>query len=139
MNDKPVLLSGGNPQIPMGDGDAPVQAYIDALPGWKSDAMRGLDALIVATLPGVRKAVKWNSPLYGMEGMGWFLGVHAYARYLKLNFFYGQQLAPPPPVGSKDPNARCLHIEEDGVADIAQLADWLRQAAAIPGYLAPKV
>ena len=138
MTDKPILLSGGNPQIPMGDGDAPVQAYIAALPGWKFGAMKRLDALIVATLPGVRKAVKWNSPLYGMEGMGWFLGVHAFDTYLKLNFFHGQQFDPLPPVGSKDPHARYLHIGDDGALDEAQLADWLRQAAAVPGYLAPK-
>lgn len=139
MSQKPVLLSGGNPQIAKADGDAPVSAYIAALPGWKSDAMKRLDALIVATLPGVRKAVKWNSPLYGMEGMGWFLGVHAFNKYLKLNFFHGQQLDPLPPVGSKDPNARYLHIGEDGALDEARLADWLRQASLIPGYLAPKV
>lgn len=130
------LLSGGNPQIPMGDGPAPVAAYIAALPGWKSDAMARLDALVVASVPGVQKAVKWNSPLYGMAGMGWFLGVHAVARYLKLNFFCGAQLDPLPPVGSKDVQARYLHIHEDGVVDEAQLADWLRQAAAIPGFLA---
>jgi hypothetical protein len=139
MADQPKLLSGGNPQIPMGDGDAPIRAYIAALPGWKADAMRKLDALIVATLPDVRKAVKWNSPFYGAPSMGWLLAVHAYAGYLKLNFFKGRLLDPMPPVASKDAAARYLHIGEDGIGDEAQLAEWLRQAAAIPGYLTPKV
>ena len=130
------LLSGGNPQIPKGDGDAPVQAYIAAMPGWKQDVGRRLDALIVRTVPGVRKAVKWNSPFYGVEGQGWFLSFHCFTRYIKLTFFRGAQLEPPPPVGSKDPHTRYLHIEEGQPVDEAQLAEWIRQAAAIPGWMA---
>jgi hypothetical protein len=129
------LLSGGNPQIAKGEGDAPVQAYIAAMPGWKSEAGRKLDTLIEATVPGVRKAVKWNSPFYGVEGRGWFLSFHCFTRYIKLTFFRGAQLEPPPPVGSKDPNTRYLHIEEGKPVDEAQLAGWIRQAAAIPGWM----
>ena len=133
---KPKLLSGGNPQIPKGDGDAPVQAYITALPGWKKQAGAKLDKLVENTVPGVRKAVKWNSPFYGVEGQGWFLSYHAFAKYLKVTFFRGAQLEPLPPVGSKDPNTRYVHIEEDQPVDERQLADWIRQAAAIPGWMA---
>ena len=133
---KPKLLSGGNPQIPKGDGDAPVQAYIAALPGWKKQAGAKLDKLVENTVPGVRKAVKWNSPFYGVEGQGWFLSYHAFAKYLKVTFFRGAQLEPLPPVGSKDPNTRYVHIEEDQPVDERQLADWIRQAAAIPGWMA---
>ena len=86
---KPKLLSGGNPQIAKADGDAPVQAYIAAMPGWKRDVGRRLDALITRTVPGVRKAVKWNSPFYGMEGQGWFLNFHCFTRYVKVAFFRG--------------------------------------------------
>jgi hypothetical protein len=129
------LLSGGNPQIAKGDGDAPVQAYIAAMPGWKSEAGRRLDELIEKTVPGVRKAVKWNSPFYGVEGQGWFLSFHCFNKYIKLAFFRGAQLDPLPPVGSKDPNTRYLHIEEGGPVDEAQLAAWIRQAAAIPGWM----
>jgi len=132
---KPVLLSGGNPQIPKGDGDGPVQAYIAAMPGWKHDAGKRLDALVVRTLPDVKKAVKWNSPLYGVDGRSWFLGVHCFDRYIKLAFFRGAQLRPEPPVGSKDPNTRYFHIYEDKPVDEEQLADWIRQAAAIPGWI----
>jgi hypothetical protein len=131
-----TLLSGGNPQIPKGDGDAPVQAYIAAMPGWKSEAGRRLDKLIEKTVPGVRKAVKWNSPFYGVEGQGWFLSFHCFTRYIKLTFFRGAALEPLPPVGSKDPNTRYLHIEEGKPIDEAQLAEWIRQAAAIPGWMA---
>ena len=133
---KPKLLSGGNPQIPKGEGDAPVQAYITALPGWKKQAGAKLDKLVENTVPGVRKAVKWNSPFYGVEGQGWFLSYHAFAKYLKVTFFRGAQLEPLPPVGSKDPNTRYVHIEEDQPGDERQLADWIRQAAAIPGWMA---
>ena len=129
------LLSGGNPQIPKGDGDAPVQAYIAAMPGWKSEAGRRLDRLIENAVPGVRKAVKWNSPFYGVEGQGWFLSFHCFTKYIKLTFFRGAQLEPLPPVGSKDPNTRYLHIEEGEPVDEAQLTEWIRQAAAIPGWL----
>ena len=133
---KPKLLSGGNPQIPKGDGDAPVQAYLAAVPGWKSEAGRRLDALIGETVPGVRKAVKWNSPFYGVEGQGWFLAFHVFTKYIKVTFFRGAQLTPLPPVGSKDPNTRYVHISEDETVDEAQLAEWIRQAAAIPGWMA---
>jgi hypothetical protein len=132
---KPKLLSGGNPQISKGDGDAPVQAYIAAMPGWKSEAGRKLDKLIEKAVPGVRKAVKWNSPFYGVEGHGWFLSFHVFTRYIKVTFFRGTELDPLPPVGSKDPNTRYVHIEEGGPVDEAQLAEWIRQAAAIPGWM----
>jgi len=133
---KPKLLSGGNPQIPKGEGDAPVQAYIAAMPGWKSAAGRKLDKLVETTVPGVKKAVKWNSPFYGVEGQGWFLSFHVFTRYIKVTFFRGTQLKPLPPVGSKDPNTRYVHITEDDPVDEKQLADWIRQAAAIPGWMA---
>ncbi len=131
----PALLSGGNPQIAKGDGDAPVQAYIAAMPGWKSDAGRRLDALVERTVPGVRKAVKWNSPFYGVAGQGWFLGVHCYTRYIKLSFFRGAALVPPPPIASKDAGTRHFHIHEDDELDEARLADWIRQASEIPGWI----
>ena len=131
---KPRLLSGGNPQIAKADGDAPVQAYIDAMPGWKSDVGRRLDALITRAVPGVKKAVKWNSPLYGSEGRGWFAGVHCFAKYIKVAFFQGAQLSPPPPVGSKDPNARYLHIHEGDPLDEAQLVKWMKQASKLEGW-----
>ena len=133
---KPVkLLSGGNPQIAKGDGDAPVQAYIDALPGWKRDLAKRLDALIVTSVPSVRKAVKWNSPFYGVEGQGWFLGVHAFTKYLKLAFFRGTSLRPMPPGESKTPETRYLDVHEDDPIDEAQLAKWVKQAAAVPGWV----
>ena len=131
----PVLLSGGNPQIAKGDGDGPVQAYIAAMPDWKSDVGHRLDALIERTVPGVRKAVKWNSPLYGVEGQGWFLGVHCFTKYVKLTFFNGASLEPEPPVGSKDPNTRYFHIHEDEAFDEARLAHWIAQAARRPGWI----
>ena len=130
---KPKLLSGGNPQIAKAEGDAPVQAYIAAMPGWKREVGRRLDALIVRTVPGVRKAVKWNSPFYGIEGQGWFLSFHCFTKYVKVTFFRGASLNPLPPVGSKDPNTRYVHIHEGETVDEAQLADWIRQAAAQPG------
>ena len=129
----PRLLSGGNPQIPKGYGDEPVQAYIAALPGWKREAGARLDALIVATVPDVQKAVKWNSPLYGIADQGWFLGVHAIAKYLKLAFFRGADLDPPPPVASKTEGTRYLHIREGEALDEAQLANWIAQAGRLPG------
>ena len=132
-SDKPVLLSGGNPQIAKGYGDAPVQAWIAAAPGWKSDAWRRLDALIERTLPDVNKAVKWNSPLYGMKQDHWFLGVHVFAKYLKVSFFRGAELDPLPPVGSKQKHVRYLHIHEDDEPDEAQFADWVKQASRLPG------
>jgi len=133
---EPVLLSGGNPQIAKGHGDVPVQAYIAAMPGWKSDAGRRLDALVEHAVPGVRKAVKWNSPLYGAPGAApdhWFLGVHVFARYIKLAFFDGAALDPMPPVASKQAKVRYVHIHEDEALDEAQLGGWIRQAAALPG------
>lgn len=129
----PVLLSGGNPQIAKGYGDAPVQAWIAAAPGWKSDAGRRLDAMIERTVPGVRKAVKWNTPLYGVEDGLWFVSFHAFDRYLKVAFFRGASLDPVPPVGSKQKDVRYFHIHEDEPIDEAQLTDWIRQASRLPG------
>lgn len=131
----PVLLSGGNPQIAKGDGDGPVQAYIAAMPGWKSDVGRRLDALVVRTLPDVCKAMKWNSPLYGVEGQGWFIGVHCFTKYVKVAFFRGASLDPLPPIGSKDKDTRYFHIYEDGEIDEQLVASWIRQAAALPGWI----
>ena len=130
----PKLLSGGNPQIPKGDGDAPVEAYIEAMPDWKRDAGRRLDALIVRTVPGVRKAVRWNSPFYGVEGRGWFVSYHCFTRYIKVTFFRGTSLEPVPPVGSKDPEARYFHIHEDDELDETLVAAWLEQASRLPGW-----
>ena len=130
---KPALLSGDNPQIAKADGDAPVQAYIAAMPGWKRDVGRRLDALIVRTVPGVHKAVKWNSPLYGIEGQGWFLGIHCFTKYVKLAFFRGATLRPLPPGGSKQKDVRYLDIHEDDQLDDAQLAAWVKQASQLPG------
>ena len=130
---KPVLLSGGNPQIAKGDGDAPVQAYIAAMPGWKSDLGRRLDDLIVRTVPEVCKAVRWNSPFYGVEGEGWFLSYHVFTRYVKETFFQGAALRPVPSGSGKDKDSRWIDIYEDGY-DEAQLAKWIRQAAALPGW-----
>ena len=128
------LLAGGNPQIAKADGDAPVQAYIAAMPGWKSEVGRRLDALIVRTVPGVRKAVKWNSPFYGVEGQGWFLNFHTFTNYVKVAFFRGTSLRPVPPGESKHKEVRYLDIHEDQL-DEAQLATWIRQAAALPGWV----
>ncbi|MCZ7630778.1 MAG: DUF1801 domain-containing protein [Microthrixaceae bacterium] len=130
----PKLLSGGNPQIPKGDGDEPVQAFIAAMPGWKQPIGRHLDDLIVAMVPQVRKAVRWNSPFYGVEDSGWFLSFHCFTNYVKLAFFRGADLEPPPPESSKDPSARYLHIHGHGIDDEAQLRDWIAQAAALPGW-----
>ena len=130
---KPTLLAGGNPQIPKADGDAPVQAYIAAMPGWKSDVGRRLDALIVRTVPGVRKAVKWNSPFYGVEGQGWFLGIHCFTKYIKVAFFRGASLRPVPTGESKSKEVRYLDIHEDDQLDDVQLADWVKQASQLPG------
>jgi hypothetical protein len=130
---KPVLLSGGNPQIPKGDGDAPVQAYLAAMPGWKRDVGRRLDALIVQTVPDVHKAVKWNSPFYGMEGDGWFLNFHCFTKYVKVAFFRGGSLDPLPPGESKSQDTRYLDIHEDDELDEAQLVSWIEQASRLPG------
>ena len=131
---KPRLLSGGNPQIAKADGDQPVQAYIAAMPGWKREAGARLDAIIERAVPGVKKAVKWNSPLYGMEGRGWFAGVHCFAKYIKVAFFQGASLSPMPPVESKDKNARYFHIHEGEQYDEAQLASWMKQASKLQGW-----
>src|SRR5688500_12708569 len=135
---KPVLLAGGNPQIAKAEGDAPVQAYIAAMPGWKSEAGRRLDALIERTVPGVRKAVKWNSPFYGIEGRGWFLSFHCFTRYVKVTFFRGTSLRPVPPGESRHDEVRYLAIHkddmlEDGLLGEAQLARWVKQASRLPG------
>ena len=133
MTKDPVLLSGGNPQIAKGYGDAPVQAYIAAMPGWKSAVGAQLDALIAKTVPDVRKAVKWNSPMYGVDEGTWFLGVHVFAKYVKVAFFNGAELTPMPPVTSKQAKVRYFHIHEGDTIDEAQLADWIAQASRLPG------
>lgn len=131
---EPKLLAGGNPQIPKGEGDAPVQAYIAAMPGWKQRIGRAVDDLVTNSLPGVRKAVKWNSPFYGApDREGWFLSFHCFDRYVKLTFFRGTALDPLPPGPSKQAAVRYLDIREDDAIDEARLADWVRQASAPPG------
>jgi hypothetical protein len=130
---EPVLLSGGNPQIAKGEGDGPVQAYIEAMPGWKSRVGRQLDDLIVRTVPDVHKAVKWNSPFYGIEGDGWFLSYHCFDRYVKVTFFRGTSLDPVPPVASKTPETRYFHVHEDDELDAAQFTAWVKQASELPG------
>lgn len=130
---KPVLLSGGNPQIPKGDGDGPVQAYIAAMPGWKHDVGRALDALIERTVPNVCKAVKWNSPLYGVEAGSWFLSYHCFDKYVKVTWFRGTSLDPIPPGASKTPETRYLDVRQDEPFDEAQFTSWVRQASELPG------
>ena len=130
-----MLLSGGNPQIARGDGDAPVQSYIAAMPGWKRDIGKRLDALVERTVPGVRKGVKWNSPFYGVEGKGWFLSFHVFTRYVKVTFFNGASLKPMPPGASKSKDVRYLDIHEDDDIDEKQMKAWLKQAAAVPGWI----
>ena len=130
----PKLLSGGNPQIAKADGDAPVQAYITAMPGWKRDIGKRLDALIVHNVPNVLKAVKWNTPLYGIEGQGWFMGFHVFTRYVKVTFFRGTSLRPIPPGPSKTEDTRYVDIHE-GELDETQIAAWVKQAAALPGWI----
>ena len=133
--DAVVLLSGGNPQVAKGDGDAPVQAYIAAMPGWKHSLGQRLDALIEREVPGVKKAVRWNSPFYGVEGQGFFLNIHCLTKYVKVTFFAGTSLLPVPPGGTpKSKDARWIDLYEDGEFDEAQLAAWVRQAAALPGW-----
>ncbi len=131
---KPTLLSGGNPQIAKADGDNAVQAYIAAMPGWKRDLGRRLDALIVGAVPGVRKAVRWNSPFYGIEGQGWLLNFHCFTNYVKVAFFRGASLRPVPPGKSKDKDVRYLDSHEDDRLDEAQFAGWVRQAGQLPGW-----
>lgn len=132
---KPILLSGGNPQIAKGDGDAPVQAYIAAMPEWKHDIGRKLDALIEKTVPNVKKAVKWNSPFYGIEGQGWFLNYHCFNKYVKVAFFKGSSLDPLPPGESKVKDVRYLDIHENEKIDEKLLMSWVKQAAKIPGWV----
>ena len=129
---KPVLLAGGNPQIAKADGDGPVQAYISAMPEWKRDIGRRLDELIVRTVPGVHKAVRWNSPMYGIEGQGWFVSFHVFAKYVKVTFFKGTSLQPVPPGGAAK-EARWIDIHQDDLNE-SQLASWVQQAAAVPGW-----
>jgi hypothetical protein len=130
---EPKLLSGGNPQIPKGEGDGPVQAYIAAMPGWKRDVGRRLDELVVRTVPDVHKAVKWNSPFYGVEGQGWFLSFHCFTRYVKVTFFRGTSLSPVPPGASKTPETRYLDVHEDDELDEDQFTAWVEQASRLPG------
>ena len=132
---KPTLLAGGNPQIAKADGDAPVQAYIAAMPGWKRDVGRRLDALIVRNVPNVRKAVKWNTPFYGIEGQGWFLGIHCFTKYVKVAFFRGTSLRPLPPGESRQKEVRYLDIHEDDQIDEELVASWIKQASELPGWV----
>ena len=133
---KLTILAGGNPQIAKGDGDVPVQAYIAAIPGWKSDVGRHLDALIVRTVPGVHKAVKWNSPFYGVEGQGWFLSFHCFAKYVKVAFFRGSSLRPLPPGESKQKETRYFDIYENDKLDEKLVTNWIQQASELPGWMA---
>ena len=130
---KPKLLSGGNPQIPKGDGDAPVQAYLAAMPGWKRDVGRYLDALIEGSVPDVRKAVRWNTPFYGIEDQGWFLAFHCFTKYVKVTFLTGASLRPVPPVASRHEHVRYFHIHEEDEPDEELLTSWIRQASTLPG------
>jgi hypothetical protein len=132
---KPTLLAGGNPQIPKGDGDAPVQAYIAAMPGWKRDVGRRIDEVIVRIVPEVNKAVRWNSPFYGVDGQGWFLSYHCMTKYIKVTFFRGTSLSPVPPVESKQDEVRYFHIYEDDDFDEEQFGSWVRQASKLPGWV----
>lgn len=130
---QPILLAGGNPQIPKGEDDGPVQAYIAAMPGWKRDIGRRLDAIIADNVPGVRKAVKWNTPFYGApDAEGWFVSYHCFTKYVKVAFFRGTSLDPVPAGKSRHPQVRYLDIYE-GRLDEAQFADWVRQASKLPG------
>lgn len=130
----PELLAGGNPRMAKADGDAPVQAYIAAMPGWKRDVGRRLDALIERAVPDAHKAVKWNSPFYGIEKLGWFLSFHCYTKYVKVAFFSGASLRPLPPGESKRPKVRYLDVHEDDQLDEAQFAAWVKQASQLPGW-----
>jgi hypothetical protein len=128
-----VLLSGGNPQIAKANGDKPVQAYIAAMPGWSRDVGKRLDTLITRAVPNVQKAVKWNSPFYGIAGQGWFVSFHVFTRYVKVTFFRGAALKPPP-LGGKTKDGRWIDIHEGEAIDVAQMTKWVRQAAALPGW-----
>jgi len=131
---KPKLLAGGNPQVPKGDGDGPVQTYIEAMPGWKRDVGRKLDEIIEKTVPDLRKGVRWNSPIYGVPGQGWILLFHVYTKYVKVTFFKGTSLEPMPPVVSKHETERYYHVFEDEGVDEKQFASWVEQAAKLPGW-----
>lgn len=130
---EPRLLAGGNPQIPKGDGDAPVQAYVTAMPGWKREVGRRVDALVARVVPDARRAVRWNSPFWGVEGRGWFLSLHCFTRYVKLTFFRGTALRPLPPGASKQEGVRTLDVHEDDGLDAEVVAGWIEQAAGLPG------
>lgn len=134
LSTNPRLLSGGNPQIAKADGDAPVQSYIAAMPSWKRNVGQQLDAVITRAVPNVRKAVKWNSPFYGIEGQGWFLAIHCFTKYVKVTFFNGSSLRPLPPGESTQKKVRCNDIHENDRLDKAQLADWFKQASRLPGW-----
>jgi len=134
MTSKPKLLAGGNPQIAKADGNEPVQAYIAAMPGWKSPVGCLLDRLIDRTVPEVSKAIRWNSPFYGVRGQGWFLSFHCCAKYVKVAFFKGSRLSPLPPVASKQQDVRYLHIHEAEHVNETQLSEWVRQASKLPGW-----
>ena len=129
----PKLLSGGNPQIPKGEGDGPVQAYIAAMPEWKRDLGAYLDDLIVRTVPNVHKAVTWNQPFYGIEGEGWFIAFRCFTKYVQLQFFRGTSLDPEPPKAAKHPEVRYLDVHEDDEIDEARLVSWIDQASRLPG------
>jgi hypothetical protein len=131
---KPARLAGGNPQIAMGDGDAPVRAYLEAMPGWKREVGRKLDSLIAAAVPKVRKAVKWNSPFYGMEALGWFLSFHCYTDYVKVAFFSGGSLKPRPPGESTQQAVRYLDIHKNEAIDAKRFSAWAKQASRLPGW-----
>ena len=132
---KPTLLAGGNPQIAKADGDAPVQAYIAAMPGWNREVGRRLDAIVRRTVPNVHMAVRWNTPFYGIEGQGWFLGFHCLAKYVKVAFFRGTSLRPAPPGESKIKDSRYLDIHEDDPLDVKLLASWITPASKLPGWV----
>jgi hypothetical protein len=131
---KPKLLAGGNPQIAKADGDTPVQAYIAAMPGWKREVGHNLDAIIARTVPNVQKAVRWNSPFYGIKGQGWFLSFHVFTHYVKVTFFKGTSLRPVPPGESKQEEVRYLDIRENDQLDEAQFSGWVKQASQLPGW-----
>jgi len=133
MSGKPKLLSGGNPQIPKGYGDDVVQSYVDAMPGWKHEVGRAVDRIVTEAVPNVEKAVKWNSPFWGVERDLWFLSLHCMTRYVKITFFQGAKLTPPPPETSKYPDVRYFHVHEGEEIDAARFTDWVKQAAALPG------
>ncbi len=130
---KPTLLSGGNPQIPKGDGKDPVRAYIEAMPGWKDEVGEKLNEIILRTVPGVSMAVRWNTPFYGIDGRGWFIAFHCLTKYVKVTFFRGVSLEPVPPVCSKQENVRYYHISENEQLDERLLENWIEQASKLPG------